>query len=64
MKPSQMIQEMIQMGITKWTIKKELGVSWQTVRAWETGKIIPNSINQAKIEELFLSLKQEGKDEG
>jgi len=48
-----MIKELIASGMTKWQIKLKLDVSWQTVRAWETKKIIPNETNRAKIEGLW-----------
>lgn len=63
MTASEMIRAIMATGMTKWAIKNKLNVSWQTVRAWETEKIIPNEPNMVKIEALY-GLKQEGKDEG
>lgn len=59
MQAHEMIKALISTGMTKWQIKKELNVSWQTVRAWETEKIVPNEPNMVKIEALYARLKPE-----
>lgn len=53
MTASEMIRAIMATGMTKWAIKNKLNVSWQTVRAWETEKIIPHEPNMVKIEKLF-----------
>lgn len=44
---------------TKWRIKKELNVSWRTVRIWQLGYSVPTPANRKKLEELCLLASQE-----
>lgn len=43
--------------ITKWKISKELGVSWQSVHAWEKGISKPTKEHEAALVELAHKYK-------
>lgn len=40
-------------GMTKWAIKKSLGVSWETVNTWSKGHGEPSPENYAALRNLY-----------
>ena len=43
--------------MTKWKIAREIGVSWQSVHAWERGVSKPTPEHEAKLKELYDGIK-------
>lgn len=61
MTASQIITALQGFGMTKWAIKKKLGVHWNTLNNWHRGIFQPTPESKQKLEELYLSKKQRGK---
>lgn len=57
--PKEMIDALVEMGVTKWKISKTVGVHWNTVRNWEKGFMTPTPENADKIWEMLVEYKKE-----
>ena len=64
MEANKIIEHLLEKKQTKWKISKIIGVSWRTVRQWQTKKVTPNEINKKKLEELYFNVTEKrGKNE-
>ncbi len=53
MEANQIIEDLIQHGITKWKISKELNVSWNTLRMWQRGVFKPSTKNLENLKNFY-----------
>lgn len=54
------IKKLIDSGMTKYAIAKELDVAWNTVHLWEHGMWKPTKQNAEKVKELWRKRKGGG----
>jgi len=46
------IEKLLDRGVSKYSIAKKLGVTWQTVNQWYRGKFSPRQTLAMKLEEM------------
>ena len=54
----EIIRELKEKGVTKWTIKKRLRVHWNTVNLWSKGCFPPTKEHLAELLALLMETRQ------
>jgi hypothetical protein len=54
----EIIKELLDSGITKWTIKKKLRVHWNTINQWSKGNFQPTKEHMNGLIALLMETRQ------